>query len=90
MITSHLLLFVTHIVTFGFMIIMMARILRVLQSVLIACGVSIGHAKLANEAALDNGIKLLTVEATTIRAVNKAKDDLIEKAAGVPSPLPKD
>jgi len=88
--TSHLLLFITIMTTFGFIIVMLARVLRVLQSVLIACQVSIGHAKLANEAAIDNGAKLLTVEAATIHAVNKAKDDLIEKAAKVHSPLPKD
>lgn len=85
--TGHIILFFTIVLAKMFVVYWLAKIYRIAQDILIAARVGAGHSKLANEAAVDNGVKLQIARAATVEAVIKAKDDMIEKAADVASTL---
>lgn len=81
--SGHVILFFTIVFTKIFVIYWLAKIYRICQDILFAARAGAGHSKLANEAAVEAGVKIQIVKAATVEAVQRAKDDLIEAAADV-------
>ena len=80
--SGHIILFLTLVLMKIFVVYWLARIFRICQDILVAARAGAGHSKLANEAAVDNGVKLQAVKRDTVDAVLRVKDDLLESAAG--------
>ena len=81
--SGHVILFFTIVFTKIFVVYWLGKIYRICLDILVAARAGAGHSKLANEAAVDNGVKLQIARAVTVEAVLKAKDDLIVAAADV-------
>lgn len=84
---GHILIMIVVVAMFIFVVYRMGMLARTLQDVLITARVSAGHSKLSNEAAVGNSEKIKSTEAKIVAAVDKAKDDIIVKAADVASNL---